>query len=450
MSHRARVRRTGYIQTRRIPNSRLLIDPDAAQLDDDGDVQVSWDGVRAVDIITDNLLTCPICLDDPSIPRVFQCGHVYCLPCLQLYKQTSSKCAVCAEWIGAKEMRPCRIQLFEGATAGQLHRFQLVQVNCNITQPCSADEDAVVPTLSSPGWWLSSIVTMTQAELSRLLQRELVEIMRRIADSRFDDESEAVGIYMAKDWLLERLKTLPSVDSPCGYSPFFEISDPGKDAPFQVDTEKTYLYQSATGAPIFLDPLWSRALLIEFAAGRWENCQNLPRDLILPITRTESVPVDEITQRRLRCVSHLPSGFIATLCDVELGDLLSDSTKRALSKSLDKREADKREREQQDIKDEYRKQRYEAKAEKDILKSYGMVRPPVVLPRPEDFVPLPRRSQEAAETSVTVPPSDDTFSFAQIASRPALSQDAAANAQLIDSFLAGKKKGKRTILRIAG
>jgi len=53
---------------------------------------------------------CPICLCEPSAPRMSKCGHVYCYPCLlHLFELSDvgkwSKCPVCADTIHPKDLK---------------------------------------------------------------------------------------------------------------------------------------------------------------------------------------------------------------------------------------------------------------------------------------------------------------------------------------------------------
>lgn len=81
------------------------------------DSLVPWTAVQSV-VMRATLaeFECPICLDTPTAPRITECGHVFCMPCVLQYlyrrKQTDEPrtCPVCHGLIGAFMLRPVVLQ----------------------------------------------------------------------------------------------------------------------------------------------------------------------------------------------------------------------------------------------------------------------------------------------------------------------------------------------------
>jgi hypothetical protein len=343
-----------------------------------------------------------------------------------------------------------------------------------------------LPSQSTPGWWLSALVRVTFVELSRHLHRELKELERRLDQELYLDDEEAAGLIIAHEELLNECKSLPKVAVPViEYSAVLEIDEQIVSSllaeissrPFAADKNKTYLYQCGAGSAVFLDPLWSRALLTEYGDQDWARAHQMPRNLELVITKAESVGVDDTARRRFRCIAHLPEGDSAIVCDVDVDGMLSTCTRSLLAKALERREREKVERELQDQRDEERRRQYEAKAAKETLKLFNVLREPQLLPKPEDFVPLPRSSssrsapQASGDSTILVEDSDSSptnrnsnsvspnLTFAQIAARPP--SDLPREAGLIESFIQSevsastnststKKNKKKTVFRLAG
>lgn len=77
------------------------------------DAMVPWEAVHAV-VVRSELddFECPICLEPPIAPRITECGHVYCLPCIlhlirDMKEQDRNRtCPVCHARISAHALRP--------------------------------------------------------------------------------------------------------------------------------------------------------------------------------------------------------------------------------------------------------------------------------------------------------------------------------------------------------
>jgi hypothetical protein len=467
---------------RSLQNCRLHVVSDAAMT---GSGTVPWSHVVMVDFLTEKEITCPICMDAPEFTRITQCGHIYCLMCLVRFRQAlGSKCAICSEFILSNEIRLCRVQLTPSVHAGALITFVLVAANTanSVVLPAGLPPltSSPLPTQATPGWWLSPTVKTSPVELARHVSRELAELERRLATELYLDDHEATTIIIAHEELLKHSRTLPKVSSSTqsDYQPYLAISEEliaatvaESSGPFAADERKTYFYQCAAGSAVFLDPLWSRALLTEFAEQDWARAHFMPRCLDLIITKADSVSVDEASTRRYRCLAHLSKGQSALVCDVEVEGLISNTTRSLLAKALERREREKAERRVQDERDEERRRQYEMKAAKDTLERFNLVREVQLIPKPEDFVALPRslssRSPAMAVSSTesltgqSSPrhTSSPSLTFAQIAARPA--SDLPPEAGLFESFLqtesatsprttANSGKKKKTVFRLAG
>ena len=105
-------------------NYRFIVDPrgDYHTQAEDADVHLDWNNV--LQIITSEksqAASCPICLGDPTAPRMAKCGHMFCLSCLIRYMHSEDgngpppekkarwkKCPICWDSIYISETRPVR------------------------------------------------------------------------------------------------------------------------------------------------------------------------------------------------------------------------------------------------------------------------------------------------------------------------------------------------------
>ena len=78
----------------------------------DPNYPMEWSCVRAVRLVTDQPIRCPICLMEPPLcPQIYQCSHMLCLPCaLRLHASCTEsgvacKCPLCAEHVDLDDLR---------------------------------------------------------------------------------------------------------------------------------------------------------------------------------------------------------------------------------------------------------------------------------------------------------------------------------------------------------
>jgi len=75
----------------------------------DPDRMVMWQLIEQVAVRSSAPLTCPICLDEPSAPKMTKCGHIYCWPCILHYlalgENAWRKCPICFESIYKADLK---------------------------------------------------------------------------------------------------------------------------------------------------------------------------------------------------------------------------------------------------------------------------------------------------------------------------------------------------------
>ncbi|KAF2769046.1 hypothetical protein EJ03DRAFT_327808 [Teratosphaeria nubilosa] len=105
-------------------NYRFIVDPrgDYHAHAADADVHLEWNHVLQI-VASEKTqhASCPICLGDPTAPRMAKCGHIFCLPCLIRYMHSDDrdpppqekrarwkKCPICYDTIYVSDTRPVR------------------------------------------------------------------------------------------------------------------------------------------------------------------------------------------------------------------------------------------------------------------------------------------------------------------------------------------------------
>ncbi|KAL8887214.1 MAG: hypothetical protein Q9215_005174 [Flavoplaca cf. flavocitrina] len=105
-------------------NYRFVVDPqgDYRAQALDADIHLDWATVlQILASAKSQNANCPICLSHPVAPRMAKCGHIFCLPCLLRYMNTTDdtapvlekrprwkKCPICWDSVYVSETRPVR------------------------------------------------------------------------------------------------------------------------------------------------------------------------------------------------------------------------------------------------------------------------------------------------------------------------------------------------------
>ena len=314
---------------------RLVISSDSALPElAEGKDNIDWDCVRFVDILSDSLPVCSICLDHVSIPQLLQCGHCFCLSCILLHLTSACNCCVCNEYARPSDLRSVRFQFISLVELNSSRTFQLVRIDRGVTLPLGSDEQ-YIPNQQSVGWWFSRVTTATDTEVRQFHLSELSHLYEGVSPSANEEEGiHAIGMSQAVEFLSSRLSSLdePAVASPSNRQRYsstgfvsIDIESLARLPRSQYRPGEIYTYRLVDGQHVYLDPLWVRVLLLHFSdeADTFEKVDRLPTSLSLPIIFRTSLSLGHESRRRYKFLSHLPIGTPVTLCDVDLRGVVS-------------------------------------------------------------------------------------------------------------------------------
>ena len=314
---------------------------------------IIWEDVRCVDIVSNCVETCPICLDDVCLPQILECGHVFCLVCILLHLTTACSCCVCNQYGRASDLRLARFQLVSSVKIGTSRSFQLVRTDLDIgvTLPFGVDICSL-PYQSVVGWWFSKFAIISDVELLSLHTNE----KRFVLDVMAIDGPLSEGVYglsngLALDFLDSRIDSLILIEedvctsndhlniSPVKYvSPEFSTL-PTHENESMRNQSGVFSYQLVDGQAVYLEPVWMRALNLHFCKNpdAWDTPILLPLSISLPIVFTSTFCLDVYNRLRYRQLNHLPVGTHVTLCDVDLRGVVDSHVFEQLADSIERR-----------------------------------------------------------------------------------------------------------------
>jgi hypothetical protein len=312
---------------------------------------------------TEEEMTCSICLENPTCPRIAKCGHVFCWSCiLQLFsyhEHTSlAPCPVCLrEKIRLVDLRAVIVEKLLPVIVGSPLNLILVQrpKHLNLLYPSTMD-----PVLDSkkplpyyeyePCARFNRLLVTNQ--LLELFTTESLVLEGAIASAK---SSQDLTLYMevAQQMLKEEMATVESkleqrassssslLNSSGVLIPGPLSSSSGLLSPLSKpqskhslselmpekleETNSFFFYQSADGQQIFLHPL-----IAPYMSEQFGHESVMPPILQnMKILDLETKTFDEKTRRKFPALAHLPISCQYHFALVDISELLTDPVRRA-------------------------------------------------------------------------------------------------------------------------
>ncbi|KAG5486508.1 hypothetical protein LSCM4_07444 [Leishmania orientalis] len=332
------------------------------------DSLVPWETVHSVVVrAIPEEFQCPICMEMPAAPRITECGHVYCLPCILQYMSRQKaagaqrKCPMCHDLLTPYTLRPCVLQLVQPRTVGAQARFDLFKRHRNSCvlrrwddpflssppPPSSAKAVAIhLPTYMEPISYQSRYVLTTpqyeagqrDADCAGILgrMRELEQLAQPLSES--DAEVER--------FLLEALEEVTK--EPKGLPPsMLRDSPPLAPRPATtVESEGDYLelYADGEGQPYYLHMLTVKMLKHD---AKLRNAP-LPGTVTGVIEEVVTMEQSEETRRIYKVFSHVPLHGTIKLCIVNVDHFVLPETRAAFTATLQRLAKDRAQRRHRD------------------------------------------------------------------------------------------------------
>lgn len=281
-----------------------------------GQSGTGWRNVWRVDMCCSELPSCPICLDEPSIPRVGECGHVLCLICALRHLQVSSTCPICGvSPLMSEDFRPVRLELLTAPKGGEQEwNFQLVRRSGDHIGLPNSEKSRQMPHEGDPGWRFSRRVRGDSSIHLDLIHAELHHLEADLpTDDTTSDQCIKIAIRQLQDQLMSMSNAAPQEDLKALHPLPDKQSHPMMGQAEDSRETTVVFYQSEDGQLLFLEPHLTKQLLANY--GTWGA---LPHAVSLsPIHCVRNETLTPELQRRHRFLEHLPLGEV-TFADGEV------------------------------------------------------------------------------------------------------------------------------------
>ncbi|KAJ4396285.1 hypothetical protein N0V93_000504 [Gnomoniopsis smithogilvyi] len=361
-------------------NYRFIVSPkgDYSKQAADADEHLDWaDVLQVLASAESQAASCPICLSEPVAPRMAKCGHIFCLPCLLRYMQTSisdepttaekkqrwRKCPICDDTIYTPDTRPVR---FYAGQESPLPRpgddvvLRLMMRYDKSTLALPKEGGAEVLNSGDEIPWHFAANVLDYARIMRGTadymrgehDREIEDLTKQEKEDEllFNEDGEwTQKAIRAIETSKERIQDLGEVE--VATAQISKIA--GSTKPRQSEHD-FYFYTSPPH--LYLSPLDIRILKTKYGAFSQFPSTLLPRVEHISTGNT----VDDAMRKRAKYLGHLPRGCLVSFLECDWTDIVSEDILVTFKTDIERRRKRNREKEIQEERERLQAERIEA------------------------------------------------------------------------------------------
>lgn len=360
-------------------NYRFVVSPEGsyAKQGADSDLYLNWTDVMQVIASTESqAASCPICLSDPVAPRMARCGHIFCLPCIIRFMNSTAsedeaksgkgarwkKCPICEDVVYLHEVRPLRFY------AGQETRLPRVgddvilrlmsrRADSTLALPKESSGDTAGTDGDVPWHFAANVLDYARimkgsreymeeqfdGEVEELLKQEKEDEVLYGLDSEWSQK--AVRAIMANREKIADLQTMAQAAT---------SSQRGSN---KEPSENDFYFYSAP-PHLYLSPLDIRILKTKYG-----SFSSFPSTLL---PRVEHIStghaVDDTVRKRAKYLGHLPHGCLISFLECDWTDIVPAEVLESFSEEIAKRRKRNRDKAAQEEREKVDAERVEAAA----------------------------------------------------------------------------------------
>ncbi|KAI1098613.1 hypothetical protein F4804DRAFT_324287 [Jackrogersella minutella] len=374
----------------------------------DADKYLEWSDVLQIVASTESQSTsCPICLSDPVAPRMAHCGHIFCLPCLLRFMNSTNddepssrrearwkKCPICEDTFRLSEVKPVRFyagQENPQPRPGEDVVLRLMERDAGSTLALPNEGGPDVVNLGEDVPWHFAANVLDYARIMKGTNEYVVEqYNREMDDLRHQAQEDEFQFGVEEgDWTQRAIRAINTAkdkikDHQDNEQPTLPSSALKAKQPA---SQKFHFY---TAPPhLYLSPLDIRILKTKF-----DDFSNFPSTLL---PRVEHIStghvVDDALRKRAKYLGHLPHGCVVSFLECDWTDIVPAEILDTFSGDLERRRKSHRDKAAQEERERLQAERLEASAigrnaRRHFDQANGDKFEPTPAMNSEDFQPL--------------------------------------------------------------
>ena len=373
-------------------NYRFVVSPDGSYSKHaaDADLRLDWSNVLQVIASAESqAASCPICLSEPVAPRMAKCGHIFCLPCLIRFMNSSStddeaksgkgarwkKCPICEDSIYLHEVRLVRYYSGQETAlprVGDDVILRLMARHADSTLALPRESGAEVLNSGDDVPWhfaanvldYARIVKGTREYIMGQYDDEIEELLRQ-------EKEDEVLFGQDGEWTQRAIKAIQAAEERASGLTTFDTATslPSANTSKQASEADFYFYSAIPH--LYLSPLDIRIL-----KSKYGSFSSFPSTLL---PRVEHIStghvVDEALRKRAKYLSHLPQGCVVSFLECDWTDIVPADILGTFSEEIERRRKRNRDKSIQEERERVQAERLEAAALRSSIASRRSIEP---------------------------------------------------------------------------
>ncbi|CAP61720.1 uncharacterized protein PODANS_4_2890 [Podospora anserina S mat+] len=416
-------------------NYRFVVTPegDYTVQASDADQHIEWTDVLQVIASTESQQTsCPICLSEPVAPRMAKCGHIFCLPCLMRFMNTTvgdgtetkqpkwRKCPICEDSIQLSDVRPVRFYAGQESPLPRpgddvILRLMARNPKSTLALPRESGAEVLESGEDIPWHWAANV--LDYARIMRGTGGYMAEQFDREIEELLKQEKEDELLYQEDtEWTQKAVRAINNAKEKMiglGESQSRTSSSKAPElvvvAPEQKPQDQGFYFY--TSPPhLYLSPLDIRILKTKYG-----SFSSFPSTLL---PRVEHIStghvVDDALRKRAKYLGHLPQGCLISFLECDWTDIVPSEDLATFAEDIERRRKRNRDKAAQEERERIQAERIEAAQVRGARRQLGVLDEDITAVRfgnagfvdeespvnMDDFLPL----GVTAATSGTSPP----------------------------------------------
>ncbi|KAJ9156467.1 RING-15 protein [Pleurostoma richardsiae] len=365
-------------------NYRFIVSPkgDYSTQAVDADEHLDWSDVMQILASAESqAASCPICLSEPVAPRMAKCGHIFCLPCLIRFMNSSSddgngpapekkarwkKCPICEDSIYMSDVRPVRFYAGQESPLPKpgddvVLRLMMRNSNSTLALPKESGAETEISGEVIPWHFAANVLDYarimrgTRAYMEEQFDREIEEITRQ-------EREDELLFHEDGEWTQKAIRAINSAKEKV--QDLGEVEVALKEAaskfanPSQSGQAEHDLYFYTSPPHLYLSPLDIRILKTKYGSFSLFPTTLLPR---VEHISTGHV-VDDALRKRAKYLGHLPRGCLISFLECDWTDIVPADTLDTFKDEIERRRKRNRDKAAQEERERIQAERVEAAA----------------------------------------------------------------------------------------
>ncbi len=352
----------------------------------DADQHLEWSDVLQVIASTESQqASCPICLSEPVAPRMAKCGHIFCLPCLIRFMNTSSteeeekrparwrKCPICEDVVILPEARPVRFYAGQECALPRpgddvVLRLMMRNANNTLALPKEGGADVLGSVDDVP--WHRDANVLDYARIMKGTGEYMEgEFDREVEDLLRQEKEDELLFHEDNEWTQKAIKAIRASKEKVqglGSAEVAMSTMVASSSQQRRHAEQDFYFYMAP-PHLYLSPLDIRILKTKYGSFSGFPTTLLPR---VEHISTGHV-VDDALRKRAKYLGHLPRGCLISFLECDWTDIVPAEILDTFAEEVERRRKRNRDKANQEERERIRAERMETAALRDARRTLG-------------------------------------------------------------------------------